>query len=186
MAAVRVLVVCTGNTCRSPIAAALLERRLAAGGVTADVRSAGTLGWGERPATPHAVAVAAERGLDISNHISRRLDPGPLAVELVVAMTRDHAGAVIARDRSLAPRTFLPAEFARLASKEPARAEQEAIHDYVLRIGGARPSGPVGRAAEQIDDPAGEPLETYRSVARRLDRDLSAFVSALVAPRLRP
>ncbi|MEZ5167428.1 MAG: hypothetical protein R2695_13410 [Acidimicrobiales bacterium] len=71
----RVLAVCTGNTCRSPMAEALLRAHLGALGVPAEVSSAGTLGWGDRGPSRHAVAVMGELGLDISAHVSRRIEP---------------------------------------------------------------------------------------------------------------
>ncbi|HVW34635.1 MAG TPA: low molecular weight protein arginine phosphatase, partial [Acidimicrobiia bacterium] len=81
---------CTGNTCRSPMAAALLGRRLEDAGVKATVSSAGLLFDG-RPATDHGVAVLAERGLDTSGHRSRKLRPDHLSeVDLVIGMGRSH------------------------------------------------------------------------------------------------
>lgn len=65
----KVLFVCTGNLCRSPLAEALAVSR----GVEA--RSAGTAALEGEPATPEARAVAAERGLDLSAHRARLLAP---------------------------------------------------------------------------------------------------------------
>jgi protein-tyrosine phosphatase len=66
----RLLFVCTGNTCRSPLAEAIARVRLGPGsGVT--VASAGLYALDEAPATPHAVEVAAEAGLDLSTHHAR-------------------------------------------------------------------------------------------------------------------
>src|SRR5688500_1788742 len=62
---IEILVVCTGNTCRSPMAAALLSRRLDDAGVEAAVSSTGILFDG-KPATDHGVAVMADRGVDTS------------------------------------------------------------------------------------------------------------------------
>lgn len=69
----RVLVVCTGNTCRSPMGEALLRRLLADTGIEAEVRSAGTdaaPGW---PAHPLAASVAGDAGLDLAPHVSQPL-----------------------------------------------------------------------------------------------------------------
>ncbi len=63
-----VLVVCHGNICRSPFAAALLDRELAALGI--EVESAGFLGV-NRPPPAEAVAAAERYGVDLSNHRSR-------------------------------------------------------------------------------------------------------------------
>lgn len=69
------LVLCHGNICRSPIAAALLRRELAAFGI--DVQSAGFIGF-NRPAPAEAVAAAERYNVDLSNHRSR-----PVTVESV-------------------------------------------------------------------------------------------------------
>lgn len=165
------------------MAAALLEARLAAAAIPAVVISAGTLGWSGRPATPKAVEVMAECGITLDGHVSRRIEPADLAVDLVLAMTRDHAGAVMARDPALRPRVFLPGELNRLwGAAEPAepdrnRAVIERIHD----LGTHRSGTVVGRPPEEIADPAGESIDVYRATAQRLDRELSALVARIAA-----
>jgi protein-tyrosine phosphatase len=62
------LVVCHGNICRSPVAAALLRRELAPLGIA--VESAGFLGF-NRPAPPEAVGAAERHGVNLSDHRSR-------------------------------------------------------------------------------------------------------------------
>ncbi|MEL6481682.1 MAG: low molecular weight phosphotyrosine protein phosphatase [Pseudomonadota bacterium] len=73
----RVLCVCRGNLCRSPMAAAALSEALAASGGVAEVQSAGAAAWhvGD-PAEPAAVVAAAAVGLDLTQHRVRRLGPG--------------------------------------------------------------------------------------------------------------
>jgi protein-tyrosine-phosphatase len=67
----RIVVLCLGNINRSPFAAALLRRGLQeAGDAAREVLSAGFIGPG-RPSPPQAVALAAARGLDLSDHESR-------------------------------------------------------------------------------------------------------------------
>ena len=83
---IRLLVVCSANTCRSPMAAALLTAEFATSGVAALVASAGTEGPSGRPASAASIEVMGEVGLDISGHRSpgdgrggfrsRRSDPG--------------------------------------------------------------------------------------------------------------
>ncbi|HEX9563611.1 MAG TPA: low molecular weight protein arginine phosphatase [Gemmatimonadaceae bacterium] len=70
----RILFVCTGNTCRSPIAEALARREAIERGLTdVDVSSAGTSAWAGAPASDGALLVALERSLDISAHRARQL-----------------------------------------------------------------------------------------------------------------
>lgn len=66
----KILCVCFGNTCRSPMFQALLVQELR--GKNADVESAGLADRFGVPASPHAVECMRERGLDITGHRSRR------------------------------------------------------------------------------------------------------------------
>jgi protein-tyrosine phosphatase len=104
MAVLRLLFVCTGNTCRSPMAAGLTRKILAdrVGCAPGDlpargimVESAGTAGgWGG--AAEHAVAVMARHGVDISDHLSAPLlAETVLAADHVFVMTRAHRAAVL-------------------------------------------------------------------------------------------
>lgn len=63
----RVLTLCLGNICRSPLAEALLRRELQAAGVQAEVDSAGTGDWHVgRPADPRSILVARSHGLELT------------------------------------------------------------------------------------------------------------------------
>lgn len=85
-----VLVICTGNICRSPMAEALLRRELAGQGI--EVSSAGTgalVGW---PADAHSVAVAAAHGLDLSAHRARQASATLLAAsDLILTLDGGHS-----------------------------------------------------------------------------------------------
>jgi protein-tyrosine phosphatase len=68
----RVLVVCKGNHCRSPIAAVIIAER--AGGAV-EARSAGTRNWHVgKPAHPLAIEAAASFGYDLTEHRGRLLN----------------------------------------------------------------------------------------------------------------
>jgi protein-tyrosine phosphatase len=87
-----VLVICTGNTCRSPMAEVLLRDLLAPeGGDHVAVGSAGTGAADGAPATAAAVATAAEHGLDLRAHRSRALTPRLVReADLILAMEPRH------------------------------------------------------------------------------------------------
>jgi protein-tyrosine phosphatase len=79
-----VLAVCHGNICRSPVAAALLTRELAALGIK--VQSAGFIGF-NRPAPAEAVAAAERHAVNLSDHRSRLMTADLVrAADLIVVM----------------------------------------------------------------------------------------------------
>lgn len=83
----RILVVCVGNICRSPMAEALLASRLANLGLHCRVESAGLAALVGKPADPLAQALMRERGLDVSGHRARQLVPALVsAADLVLVM----------------------------------------------------------------------------------------------------
>ncbi len=92
-----IIFLCTGNTCRSPMAAALFEN-----GLTKEerdlyeVRSFGLAAFGGEPASDHAVEVMQSNGIDISGHRSTPLNRYALAqAELVVCMTEAHSRVLL-------------------------------------------------------------------------------------------
>jgi len=91
------VLVCTGNTCRSPLAEALLRQALAERGVEGvEVLSAGTGAWEGAPASEAAYLVALESGLDLSNHRAQLLTADLLAsTDLVLTMARHHRARVL-------------------------------------------------------------------------------------------
>ena len=87
----RLLFVCSGNTCRSPLAAALAEREFVRLGWRVDVRSAGVSAARGIPASDGSLRVGALNGLDLSAHLSRPVD-GELLVwaDLILVMSPGH------------------------------------------------------------------------------------------------
>lgn len=94
----RILVVCVGNICRSPMAECLLRQRLA--GQRVEIASAGLAALLDRPIDPLASAVLAEHGIDAGTHRARQVTREILTdAGLILAMERGH----LARAGQLAP-----------------------------------------------------------------------------------
>lgn len=95
----RLLFVCTGNTCRSPMAEAIARALLAergglVGGIPTDVASAGTSAMEGDMSSPENDAALASVGVPPSSHRARHLTRTMLAdADLVYTMTRQHARA---------------------------------------------------------------------------------------------
>src|SRR5882724_3677292 len=92
----RILLVCTGNICRSPLAEALLLRTLKERGIEGvEVSSAGTGAWDGAPASEGAYLVGLERGLDLSGHRARLLTRELVEeADLILTMARHHRARV--------------------------------------------------------------------------------------------
>ncbi|WP_457946194.1 low molecular weight phosphatase family protein [Pseudarthrobacter sp. alpha12b] len=115
-APVRILTVCTGNICRSPVAERLLQAGLdqvVPGGF--HVSSAGTRALVGEPMQPISADIVRTFGGDPEGFAARQLTPKILrGVDLVLTMTSGHRGEVLQLDASLLKRTFTIREFARM------------------------------------------------------------------------
>ncbi len=144
---INILFVCTGNTCRSPIAEGLCRKMLAERvGCGVDdlvtrgvhVMSAGTTAYGGGPVSPESVEVCRKRGVDISRHVSRPLTTDLLlSADHVFGMTGQHLEAI---------------------KRSSGRA--------ALRASVLSPSG-------DIADPVGGPLSDYERAAVEIEQALA-------------
>ena len=91
-----ILFVCTGNTCRSPMAEAIARDELRARGWKhVSVASAGIAADPGQRASPHAATVVKRDGLDLSGHRARRLDEEIVEwADLILCMSPSHLGPV--------------------------------------------------------------------------------------------
>lgn len=90
-----ILFVCTGNTCRSPMAAALLNDKAQKRGLPIHASSAGLAAFTGDSASENAIKVMKEIGVDISSHRATRLSIYAIdSSDVVVCMSRSHKAAL--------------------------------------------------------------------------------------------
>jgi protein-tyrosine-phosphatase len=150
----RLLFVCTGNTCRSALAEVLAHREaIERGLVDVDVASAGTSAWTGAPASDGALLVALERSLDLSGHRSQQLTRELVeAHDVILAMGPHHLERI-----------------------EALGGEGKA-HLLTAFAAGT----PTGRA---IADPFGGDLDQYRATLEELQGEIRRVFDRLVARR---
>ncbi|GAA3798782.1 hypothetical protein GCM10022226_17710 [Sphaerisporangium flaviroseum] len=173
----RLLFVCTGNICRSPLAERL-TRSVLGPCPSLEVISAGTFARPGEPMTEHARQVLIKLGGDPCGFLSRPLTPELLAAaDLVLTATTEHRGESVAEHPPAAARTFTIAEFGTLA--RAVRAEAVTRHEDPARRAGAlldevrAMRGLVRVNQPDIADPYGRSLWAYRAAGRRIAGSLA-------------
>ncbi|MYS82288.1 hypothetical protein [Embleya scabrispora] len=174
-----ILVVCSGNICRSPLVEAMLRHRLAGSALPAEVGSAGTIDWNHRPMADNSAVVLHEYGIDPGSHRSRKLTADLLrTADLVIGMSREHHWAIDTLAADALPRTFLLGELVRLGERFGPRGDLP-LADWVTLVDALRPANRLARPADELDDPMGEPLESFRVMGARADELTARLVGLL-------
>lgn len=191
-----VLMVCTGNICRSPMAELIFMDRLrrAVGPDDAAafrVHSAGTYGLHGYPIDAHAARIMTDLGIDSAAFRAREVTEAMLAqTDLVLTATREHRAAVVTMLPRASRRTFTIREFGRLCSGVDPAALGDADGDIVERgrrlvVAAAAQRGMsiVPRHEDDIADPYGARLTEFEASAALIADALRTPVELLAHGR---
>lgn len=158
----KVLFVCTGNVCRSPMAEGFLRWEAQRRGLDIDVRSTGTHAWTGRAATIEGRKVMNEHGVSIDDFRTIELDRNLVDwADIIYGMSREHVRETLRAYPDAAPKTFTLKGFLELLPSVPASDNTVAW----LEAAGKRKDELGPSIDADIDDPIGEREAAYRRVA---------------------
>lgn len=187
-----ILVLCTGNVCRSPMGEAFLKHHVQVRGIESAyfIHSAGTGVYGPTidgvfpgyPASERAEHVMRVRGITLEGHRSKRMVPELLdSADLVIAMAREHLRDALHLHPDVTDRAFLFKEMDELLQKGPLPAE----FDLAVAELNARRNSPWDAVAlgwdADVDDPIGGDVSLFDTCAAEIE-----FLSGRLAEALWP
>ncbi|MCC6546279.1 hypothetical protein IT570_03835 [Candidatus Sumerlaeota bacterium] len=146
-----VVLLCTGDTCRGPMAQGYMRHALAEKGIKhVDVKTAGVMTIPGLIPTPEASQVMSNAGIDISQHRSSPLTPELIhKADIILGMTPFHVQFALRGSEEAKIKTFLLKEFA-----------ESDVKNY------------------QITDPMGMTLEVYKRVYREMKLAIDKMIEA--------
>ena len=147
----RIIFVCSGNICRSPLAAGMAKAKLEVAQVPSVVISAGTLNINGQSAAPNAIEAGKLVGIDITAHRSQGVSLPLMAMaDHIVVMAPRHENALVDLDPNL---------------------EEKIVRMWAY--------GEHPEKLDQIVDPVGQDLEAFVQCRKRLDICLDAWIRTL-------
>ncbi len=149
----KILLLCTGNTCRSPMAEGLFKELLKEKELYVQVVSAGLFALDGGMASPQAITAMGEKGIDISKHRARQVTKDLVEEsDLILSMTSEHKKRLLTIIPEAKKKVFTLKEF---GQGEPL----------------------------DIKDPFGQPVEVYKESAKEIEGALKGVIRRLMETR---
>ncbi|MDK8181566.1 low molecular weight protein arginine phosphatase [Paenibacillus sp. UMB4589-SE434] len=189
----RILFVCTGNTCRSPMAESMLRHLAHERGLDVEVRSAGVSAWGDAPMSEHARSVLEKWKMSNEAFHSQGLASSTVAwADLILTLTLGHKQHVLQRYPQAADKVYTLKEY--VSTDEGALMAQEQMHALIAELQlklamGEQPTPEEMRLLNQLQqqapgtdiaDPYGGSLEQYVQTAEDIKESLQLLLDKLI------
>ena len=177
----RVMFVCTGNICRSPMGELLLSRYLA--DTSIEVSSAGTKGLPGHPIDPSSATLMSSVGIDSSAFRSRRLTRDMAnATNLILCFEASQRREIVTLAPAVVRRTFVITEFAALCAycADHGMVKGRTIQERLWSVAVAAPIvRPLLPPSPDIEDPHGKTFDVFCTVADETNRALRTILNSM-------
>ena len=179
-----ILVICTGNVCRSPYIERRLEAELVGTGIT--LSSAGTRALVGRHMDAGSRAMLEQAGVDAGGFVARQLTSDLVAgADLVITAAREHRATAARLAPAALRRIFTLRDLGDLLHGIRAEELHAVPHEevWVRQVGSAAASRrgmvPARQTDVDITDPIGQSLSVFEQMAAEVDAALTPVVAAL-------
>lgn len=176
-----IMVVCTGNICRSPMGELLLRRYVAGTSIT--VSSAGTTGLNSHEIDPSSKRIMDSVSIDSSAFRSRRLTRELAeSADLILCFENKQRSAIVNIAPSMVRRTYLLTDFANMClycgrnGLVHGRTVEERLESVITSASFIRPMMPVPR---QIADPIGKDFSYFVTAADQTNKALWTMLNSM-------